>query len=67
METYPLILSVWIQSTVHSFNNITPKKRNLKKNKHNNKGFQKLWELKRFEHKNKWFQNIYMLGLQPVC
>lgn len=29
--TYPLILSVWIQPTIHSFDNITPKKRSCKR------------------------------------
>lgn len=24
-KTYPIILSVWIQPIIHSFNNITPK------------------------------------------
>lgn len=32
MGTYPLIVSVWIQPSIHIFNNITPKKRSLKKN-----------------------------------
>lgn len=40
MGTYPLVLSVWIQPTIHSFNNIPPKKRSCKKNKIKHKGFQ---------------------------
>lgn len=54
METYPLVLSVWIQSTVHSFNNITPKKRSCKKNMSITiRDFKNFENLKRFERNNK--------------
>lgn len=51
MGTYPFILSVWIQPTIHSFNNITPKKKRIFLKIKHKKLFQNVENLK-FEHSN---------------